>query len=459
MNEKNLLLDPDQLNAICQLVGIRFHTGLLRPMATWLKERLSALSLPSVAAYLDWLADAAHRNAERPALSHVASSRETFFLRDHGQIEVLRQIVIPELMLKRITQKRLRLWSVGCSTGEEAYTLAILLHESGLLSPDWKLEVVGYDIDQEALMQAKNGRYRDWSFRGCPADFRQKYFRKVGDAWQISTALRQQVDFYALDLLAPSAAFCPSGLAQADIILCRNVFIYLDQAAINHALEHLTSCLAEGGYLFCAPGELAVHPRPDLAVRAFPEAVVYQKRELHPADAIIPGVQVPLGGHELQPVRSPEERSAPANLGRGVETPTASGHEASMALAWQAANRGRLEEAAALCAQVRGHHPLDPEAYYLQAILALANGDVAVARDELRRVLYLAPEYLLAYPLLAELCLASQDYSAAERYCRQGLARIAGMPPEQSVSPYATGTVAEIGAHLEQLMADLIDRD
>jgi len=440
------------IKAICRRAGIHFHATLLKPLGAWVEDRISTLSLGSVADYFAWLGDATHLKEERPGLSRVTSSRETFFLRDHGQIDVLRQHVLPELVAARAPQKILRLWSIGCSTGEEVYTLAILAETSGLLGPDWHLEITGFDIDPEALHYARQGVYRDWSFRGCPAEFRLRHFNHTADGWKINDRLRSRVSFQTLDLLSPAPQ-----AAMADLILCRNVFIYFDRAAIDQSLTYLTRHLAEGGYLFCAPGELAAHPRTDLSVCAYPEAVVYRKGVGAKTIQMPPPVDM-VQPPTLQTATVPPQMTRPrknAALSEAAVHEAAPTVEALLERAWHAANRGLLDEAADLCARVREAKPLDPEAYYLSAILALAGGATDVARGELRRVLYLAPDFLLAYPMLAELYLTAEDHPAAERYCRQGLARAQVLPSAQRISVFATGTTGEIKAHLDQLMTAL----
>jgi chemotaxis protein methyltransferase CheR len=442
------------IEAICRRAGLHFHAGLLQPMDIWIEQRIKKLGLNSTADYFAWLGDQAHLQSERPGLSTVASSRETFFMRDHGQMDVLRDAVLPELFAARAQQKTLRLWSMGCSTGEEPYSLAILLRESGLLQPYWKIEVVGFDINLEALHTAQQGFYREWSFRGCTDEFKHRYFHFQKDGWQINDSLRQSVSFKPLDLLSPLG----ENPLQADLIFCRNVFIYLDRATIPQALSYLTHHLVEGGYLFCAPGELASFPRPDLAICAYPQAVIYRKTSqgmVHEASTSATGPRVvettiTAIPTTLQEPSFPEKQ----NLVASKTQPQAEWSE-TLNRAWQLANRGQLDLANGLCEQVRASHPLDPDVYYLNAILALAMGKTDTARDELRRVLYLQPDFLLAYPLLTELFVAAQDQAAAQRYCRQGLVRVVGLAPDQPVSLYTTGTVVEITAHLEQLMATL----
>lgn len=457
--------DPALLEAICRRSGIRFHASLVRPLGRWIESRLRVVGLASVADYFSWLGNPAHLEAERPALSNVTSSRETFFLRDHGQIALLRQQILPELIARNSATRTLRLWSVGCSTGEEPYTLAMLARETGLLSSDWRLEVTGFDIDPESLHVAARGVYRDWSFRGCPDTFRDQYFQKSREGWRIDERLRQAVQFRSLDLLAQTTD--PVVPEMADLILCRNVFIYLDHPAIDQALNWLLRHLSEGGYLFCAPGELASHPRPELAVCAFPEAVVYRKVVAGSTTAMSitqrASLATPIG--PLTPVVPPNKPDVRPRLSvfaavRAHETlpvHAAEPHEDWLTKAWDAANRGKLDDAANQCAHIRERNPFDPEAYYLSAILALAGGSVDAARDELRRVLYLAPDYLPAYPMLAELCLTESDLVAAERYARQGLDRVRQRVMADRVSPYSTNTVGDIQAHLEQLMANLTD--
>lgn len=457
-------MDPVLLEAICRRAGIRFHASLLRPLGQWLSSRLQVIGLASVADYFAWLADPVHLAAERPALSSVTSSRETFFLRDHGQIELLRDQVLPELISRNSGRKQLKIWSVGCSTGEEPYTLAMLAREAGLLASEWRLEITGFDIDAEALHQASRGIYRDWSFRGCPDEFRHRYFEKTAEGWRIEPSLRQQVQFRPLDLLAP-----PGDLAAQlpiDLILCRNVFIYFDHTAIDQALDWLLRCLADGGYLFCAPGELASHPRPELSVCAFPEAIVYRKGISDKAPVLQPVLKPQ--SLLVEPVRALQPRASFSAKGvrevpRHVDVKPVSGLNPAatpvpiLANAWQAANRGLLDESAMLCAKIREQAPLDPDAYYLSAILSLARGELSVARDELRRVLYLAPDYLLAYPMLAELCLNVEDVSAASRYARQGLARALALQIDTPLSPYSSNCVGDVRAHLEQLASKAAD--
>ena len=445
-DHKSNSLDLVLLEAICRRAGFRFHDSLARPLSQWIQERVKILSLANAADYFAWLGDLGHLNAERAGLSNVSSSRETYFLRDHGQMDVFRQVVLPKLVEARAAEKRLRVWSVGCSTGEEPYTLAILIRESGLFGADWQLEIIGFDIDAMAIHQAKRGRYHDWSFRGCPESFRNRYFHAERDAWLIDESLRKLVQFQELDLLAANALTAN----RADVIFCRNVFIYLNSAAIELATSRLLNSLADGGYLFCAPGELARYSQPELAAYAFPAAVVYRK--------LLPATKETTTRSYPAPAAEPIF-SSPAISSQSMPSETAIvDTTALMKRAWLAANRGKLDESNSLCTQVRLANPLDPEAYYLSAILASAVGAIDEARAELRRVLYLAPDFVLAYPVLAELCLASADTVAAERYGRQGLARVHALSAEMRMSVFCSATVAEVGAHLDLLMAGLADR-
>ena len=190
------------------------------------------------------------RLAAMPALMDELAGRvavgETYFFRDPRQLGVIRDEIIPSLLRARPRAHRLRLWSAGCATGEEAYTLAIILRELGLAD---RATIIGTDISRGALVRARAGRYSKWSLRQSSETFRKQYFQRAGASFNLQSDVRSAVEFRYLNL---ADEFCPSpasGIGAMDLILCRNVFIYFSVATIKRVATRLLRALAPRGWL------------------------------------------------------------------------------------------------------------------------------------------------------------------------------------------------------------------
>jgi chemotaxis methyl-accepting protein methylase len=176
---------------------------------------------------------------------------ETYFLRDPAQIAALRETILPDVIARRGTERRLRMWSAGCSTGEEVYTLAILLKERNL-KEDWDIALVGTDVNRESLRVAREGRYPAWSFRSTPDVVRERYFEGVAGDWRLREPVRRLARFawcnLGSDVLMPP-------VTDADLVVCRNVTIYFDGVATQRLYRTLVAALAPGGWLMLGPSD------------------------------------------------------------------------------------------------------------------------------------------------------------------------------------------------------------
>lgn len=430
---------------ICHRVGIRAHTSTPTQLGEWLTRRCKALSLESPEAYARWLAEPVHQQQEREALCNLLTSRETYFLRDQGVIDVLRDHLLVETIAQKSDSHTLRIWSVGCSTGEEAYTLSILAEEAIVDLSNWKIDILGSDIDQAALNQARQGAYRPWSFRGCPPEFIARYFHPRGNDFQLMDHVKQRVRFEQLDIVGEPYPTSQKGMALADIILCRNVFIYLDHAAIQTALQKLTACLNEGGFLLCAPGELQSQTHTDLTLRIFPQALVYQKITAQ-AEAVMPSVLPMMAVAQAPTAFLPPQITPPAQSSK----PTT-----ELSLAWQLANRGDLVHAQSMCDTLLRTDPLDPHAHYLHAVLLFAQGATALTREALRRVLYLDPTFAVAYTMLSDVYMSENNSAAALKACQQGFKALRSQAENQIVPYLKTVTIQDFLQHLQGRMTSL----
>ena len=176
---------------------------------------------------------------------------ETYFLRDPAQIAALRDTILPETITRRGGERRLTAWSAGCSTGEEVYTLAILLKERKL-PIDWDVTLLGTDINRESLRIAREAAYPAWSFRATPAAIRDRYFESTAGGWRLTDGVRHMARF-AWANLGTDPLFPP--LTDIDLIMCRNVTIYFDEVATQRLYRALVGGLARGGWLMLGPSD------------------------------------------------------------------------------------------------------------------------------------------------------------------------------------------------------------
>jgi chemotaxis protein methyltransferase CheR len=253
--------------------------------------RMKSLRLSSPNAYYQILeADSEKSKAEFREIAIHLTTGETYFFRDRGQFSLLKFSILPELIELRKDKRALRIWSAGCSTGEEAYSIAILMNELIKNPPipplvkgdegglgEWDILILGTDINEDALKKARRGYYRDWSFRMVSEDIKKQWFHRIKDEWRLDKNITQRVKFEVVDLNNDDYPDYKSILHDMDIILCRNVFIYFNPDVVFKVVSKLSATLNDGGYLITGHAELPQQAIANLRPRVFPESVVYQK--------------------------------------------------------------------------------------------------------------------------------------------------------------------------------------
>ncbi len=365
-------------------------------------------------------------------------NNETYFFRDHGQFDLLRLRLLPELIEHRRNAKTLRLWSAGCSSGEEVYSLAMLLD---MLMPErenWNILILGSDIDSKVLSKARRAHYRQWSFRMVPSALKQRYFSCIGDEWILNESIRKMVTFRTGDLIGES--WSDDELQDMDLILCRNVFIYFDAAAVAAVADKLAAALNEGGYLISGHTELIGHRLRNLQSRLFAESVVYQKADHVPIPVTTAVIPRPV--HVELP--SSEAKHAAPSL-----PPMTPGAEDLLVAAQSFADRGDYDQAAQFCHQALSIAPLTPEPYFLLAQLAQLKGNFEQARELLDKTLYLDSHSIAATLELAALCERTENLPRARTLRRVALDIVRTLPGDTVIEPYQT-TAADMLQWLEQ---------
>jgi chemotaxis protein methyltransferase CheR len=198
------------------------------------------------------------------------TTHETLFFRDPAVFDALRSTILPELVRERQSARTLRIWSAACSSGQEAYSLAMLLLESGY--GDWNLEIHGTDLSGQVVERARSGRFLQIEVnRGLPAALLVKYFRRAGLDWQIADIVKRAVRFTTFDLRDSMNALGPF-----DLVLCRNVLIYFDVDTRKKILAGLASRLIPGGYLLLGASETTFQLDNRFQRKSVGNVIVYQ---------------------------------------------------------------------------------------------------------------------------------------------------------------------------------------
>ena len=188
------------------------------------------------------------------AVVEAMTTNETFFFRDRAPFDLFRDVLLPQVIARRASQRRIRIWCAASSTGQEPYSLAMLLQEAGPRLAGWHVDIVATDLSTEVIEKAKLGLYSHFEVqRGLPVQMLLKYFTQVGEQWHIAPAIRQMVDYRHLNLLNGFES-----LGQFDIIYCRNVLIYFDAPTKADVLGRLAASLTPDGAILLGAAETVI---------------------------------------------------------------------------------------------------------------------------------------------------------------------------------------------------------
>ncbi len=208
----------------------------------------------------------------------ILTNTESYFFRDKEQFKLLRNHIIPEIIQRQHHNKTIRFCSAGCSTGEEPYSLAIVLKELIPNLEEWNLMILGLDINKEALKKAKQGIYTAWSLRSLDIKTIQKYFIKFNNKYYLDEQIKRMVNFQYTNLVTDLFIHPYSDFRDIDLILCRNVFIYFEPTVIAKIVDKFYDTLQPLGYLITGHTELCGQKLSNFQTKLFPESLVYIKK-------------------------------------------------------------------------------------------------------------------------------------------------------------------------------------
>ncbi len=261
-----------------QLYGLNFPEKRRVDLEQGVKQAYAASGCHSLDEYYQRLTDPDRGKSLRQQLANTLTIGESHFFRDAGQFNALYDHVLPELIEQRRSLRMLRIWSAGCSSGEEPYSLAIMLRE---LIPDidqWTITIQGTDINSGALERARRGLYSEWAFRENRAiQWRNRYFRPVDKHYELLPEIRRMVHFMPLNLVEDDYPSLRTNTTYLDLIICRNVTIYFTPTITRRIIERFYEALVDGGWLIVGHSEHSLLTYRQFQARNFTNAILYRR--------------------------------------------------------------------------------------------------------------------------------------------------------------------------------------
>ncbi|WP_305042192.1 CheR family methyltransferase [Geoalkalibacter sp.] len=463
-------------NFLVQHSGLHFDQRNLRILQRGLARRMRALGLSDYRNYHAYLEAHGESRRELKKLLGLLTVGETYFFRYLAHFEALRQQVLPDLLQRNRARRSLRLWSAGCSTGEEAYSLAILLrtHFPGLR--DWEVRILATDINHQALNKARAGIYGARSLRVTDPDLVRTWFHPRGKEFELDAEIRDLVEFRYLNLQTSDYAEGLEGASGFDVIFCRNVLIYFRPSTSQKVVADLARVLRPGGSLFLGHAESLVNLSDAFARVICQRSFYYQM----PLPSSAPHGEVTREAAPLPPVRAlpaaawpvalpaprPPALRAPAPDPEEVYRQGLSAFEsedftaaaacfaevllhnenhagALVGRAFIHANQGAHEQARACCAKALRADDLCAEAYFLQGLLLEVEEHWSEAREEYRKALLIDLDFVMPHFHLGGIHARLGLYDDARRELRNSL-RLLERRPAESLVPYSGGLTREV---------------
>jgi len=466
---------------VARRFGLQHDNGKLDYLAEVLRHRMDATRIPRFDAYVEHLASSPGRSDELRALAAQLTVPETFFFRNTDNFRALAEHVLPERIRSRAREKRLRILSAGCASGEEPYSLAVLVREALPDLGSWDVKITGIDINPLVLSKAAAARYSTWSLRATSEDARRRYFREDGRDFVLDPAVRKMVTFEERNLVEEDPLFWQS--SSYDLVFCRNVIMYFTPEVMREVVRRISQSLVPGGFLFLGHAETLRGLSQEFHLCHTHDTFYYQRRDgseapimtVTPSEAsrdriadTLPGV-IEMTASWVDVIRQASERITsitndrarwnadaqstigPAaipvtrswNLGLVLEAmrqerfsdalallsalpPDSHGEPDALLLrAALLTNGGRLEEAEEACTRLLALDDLNAGAHYLMALCREHAGDSAGTVEHDQTAVYLDASFAMPHLHLGLAARRTGDVATAQRELGQALILLA----------------------------------
>jgi chemotaxis protein methyltransferase CheR len=436
-------------NQLASLIEAQIGIAVMSKLQHVFNDLLAAHAKGDVLAYLQRLSVTTYADPDWQTVIQTLTIGETYFMREKAHFDVLRHHILPAIIQKRRESGNLYLniWSAGCATGEEAYSLAILLHE---LLPDidqWHIHLLGTDLNAQFLSWARLGVYREWAFRQVDDTFKNTYFDRVIGGWRIKPFLLERVTFRLINLLDTTPT------PQYDLILCRNVLLYFNATSAQQAETLFHQALAPDGVLILGHSE-TIRNRQAWTYHLYNDTLFYTKAGARPHSVAPPDDEKSPTRLLLQSVyeqavnaiQTEQHIQAETLIGEllTAEPHNPGGH---LLLAVVYANQKKVPEAHFQLDLALDYNPLMADAHYVRAMLHWEAGEMDEAGESLRSALYSQRNHPLASWMMGDYFAKLNKPDRAVHHWQNAQRAIKPLLPECPVcvvSPMLAGQLGEI---------------
>jgi chemotaxis protein methyltransferase CheR len=404
--------------------GLAYYTGRDDTLAPIVEHRLAALNLSECGPYLDLLRGETGEK-ELHAIAARLTIGETYFFRNLEHFNALRTLILPEILGRKAAERRLYIWSAGCANGAEPYSISIVLRrEFARETAGWDVRILGTDINDVQLEQAREGRFQEWAFRSRQPLLEETCFQKDGACRIIAPAYRAGVSFEYHNLIEGRLPPPGFGTYGCDLIFCRNVLIYFGPESVSRVVHRFHECLAPHGWLVVGPAETDIGAFDALFTANCKGSVLYQKRvSADRVESPQTSMVSPAGSGSVR-----MESARPAS----ESSPEGNGAGPALAQICLLADRGEWEKSLQYCAQAVLEDGLNPLVYFYHAMVMDHLGEIQEARKSLRKAIYLDRAFVLGHYHLALSLQKENDREQAARHFRTALDLLSGMSGGQT---------------------------
>lgn len=439
------------LSGVCEIIASRM--GLHFPVERWdmLRHNLTLAGVEFGFQHLNeftqWLLTTDLNNKQIDILASYLTISETFFWRETPVFSAITDFVLPELIAsKKDGGKNIRIWSAGCSSGEEAYSLAIALHKAIPDIKDWNVTILATDINPKALEKAASGIYSKWSFRNCPSWLKANYFNNLGEGkYEIIPEIKEMVTFSKLNLVEDIFPSVVNNTQKMDIIFCRNVLMYFTDEWIRKISQNLSHSLTKDGWFVVSSCELSSQVFINFTPIDYSGAFLYRKGQKNfstskktssllfvrdePSPVVTDLFISPNSELYLTILNSDMGIITPTELSivTTTEPDSATAPDSTSEIVSdiepatdlnirQLANQGHLPEALLLCDEGIEEDKFSTGLYFLRASILQELDKTSEAIASLKQAIYLDPNFIMAHFALGNLFIRQRQPKNAKRY-------------------------------------------
>lgn len=488
------MIHEEYLSAISKIIvsifGLDFQPNQWADMERRIAAAANDLKINTdIESLHNWLAQKSLSTIEINSLSSHLTINETYFFREMTALDLLKNEIIPSIIKERRGKnEKIKIWSAGCSSGEEPYTLAIILKEHFPELANWNITILATDISPNAIQKALRGEYTEWSFRNTNVHIKNKYFSPFGKNWIIDSKIKKMISFSYLNLSKNAYPSSVTNTEQVDVIFCRNVMMYFTAQVIKEVSARFKNSIIENGWFITSQVELNDEYFSNFERVHYLNGIFYRKTN-KPNQILKPHidlkqmeVQIPISNEkQKKQVEKVEQKTPIRSAIEKTQTPLPNptdyfkkgeykecidsclfniaqgglNNNLFSILIKSYANLGKLEDGQKVLSQIFNSNAVTAEMYYIYASLMYEQNDLKLTERNLKKAIYLNHNHILSHLMLGNLFLKTEKNHLASKHY-ENIIRIAVQLNENEIVPESDGmTVGRIRELTESIMNKL----